>query len=474
VKAGNASGEDARESLATPIIKPLKPVPQTPPILSGASSPQDGDTLSASDGVWGGDPADYYAFEWFRCNSQGMDCVPISGESGNAHRLTADDVDHTLRAQATAVNASGAVAQLSDSTIVIRAIPVGSIRPPAISGVGRVGEVLAGDDGAWSGSSPRLQRSWLRCSASCAPIPGASDAQYAITGQDAGFSLRFQVTASNSANSVVKTTDPVGPIVASGEPLPISTSTVTLAPEQPLAAVPATAGAGPENGRNLAGQPSLSLQFTTNQRGVDTIPYGQTTFAGGRLINERGEAITDASITLEERSAAGGDFHRLADVVTDGDGNYRGQVGPGPSRIVRASYRAHRLDRDPAATAQVQLAVLATGLLQAQHSRLTLGDQAVFRGRLAGDPFPATGIPITLEAKDGPRWAQVARGRASRTGQFAFRYRFCKTVRTYTYGFRVSIGQTAGWPYDPGATNQVRVQVRVPKRVTSRIVRRCR
>jgi hypothetical protein len=216
------------------------------------------------------------------------------------------------------------------------------------------------------------------------------------------------------------------------------------------------------------------LQFTSNQRAVDTVPFGQTTYVGGRLVNERGEPIAEASIAVEARSAVGGDFHGLADVLTDRDGDFRLQIGPGPSRIVRASYRSHRLDRDASATAQVQLAVLATGLLQAQRRRLTLGDQAVFRGRLAGDPFPASGIPVTLEAKDGPRWAQVARGRTSRDGQFTFRYRFCKTVRTYTYGFRVSIGQTAGWPYDPGATNQTRVQVRVPRRVTKRIAARCR
>ena len=77
-----------------------------------------------------------------------------------------------------------------------------------------------------------------------------------------------------------------------------------------------------------------------------------------------------------------------------------------------------------------------------------------FADALPAIRFPASGIPVTLEAKDGPRWAQVARTRTIADGQFTFRYRFCKTVRTYTYGFRVSIGQTAGWPYDPGATNQ--------------------
>jgi hypothetical protein len=466
----NGHGDDAAESSPTPVIKPLKPEPGTAPIISGPAGAKDGDVLTASNGTWGGDPADYVAFQWFRCNAQGGECVGIGGQTGSQRRLSADDVDHTMKAQATAVNASGSASQLSDASPVIRAIPVSNLRRPGASGVGRVGEVLSGDDGAWAGSNPRLQRNWLRCAASCAPIPGATDSQYAITGQDAGFALRYQVIASNSANSAAATSDPVGPIVGPGEAIPSSAGASTL---DPVTIAPLQ-DQGPENGRNLAGPPSLSLQFTTNQRAVDTIPFGQTTYAGGRLVNERGESIPDANIVLDERSAAGGDFHRLAEVVTDHDGNYRTQIGPGPSRIVRASYRSHRLDRDPSATAQVELAVAATGLVQAQRARLVLGDQAVFRGRLAGEPFPASGIPVTLEAKDGPRWAQVARSRTSREGEFAFRYRFCKTVRTYTYGFRVSIGQTAGWPYDPGATNQARVQVKVPKRVTRTMVRHCR
>jgi hypothetical protein len=470
VAARNAYGDDTAESAATPVIKPLKPEPQIPPAVSGPTDAHDGDALTSNNGTWGGDPADYVAFQWFRCDAQGSECVALGEQMSSQYRVGAADVDHTLKVQATAVNASGSASQLSQATAVIRAIPVAKVRRPTLSGIGRVGEVLSGEDGEWSGSAPRLMRNWLRCAASCAPIPGAADSRYAVTGQDAGFTLRYQVTASNSANSVTEISDPVGPIVGAGEPVPASAGTSALDP----VSIASLTDQGPENGRNLAGAPTLSLQFTTNQRAVDTIPFGQTAYAGGRLVNERGEPIADAGIALDERSAAGGDFHRLAEVVTDHDGNYRTQIAPGPSRIVRASYRSHRFDRDPSATAQVELAVAASGLLQAQRARLVLGDQAVFRGRLAGEPFPASGIPITLEAKDGPRWAQVARGRTSRDGVFAFRYRFCKTIHTYTYGFRVSIGQTAGWPYDPGATNQVRVQVKVPKRVTKTTMRRCR
>jgi hypothetical protein len=192
------------------------------------------------------------------------------------------------------------------------------------------------------------------------------------------------------------------------------------------------------------------------------------------VANERGEPIAGATVTLQERPTVGGDFHLIGDVLTDQDGSYRARLAPGPSRVVRANYRAHRLDRDPAATAQVQLAVAASGRLSAVRKRLRLGDEAVFRGRLVGDPFPTTGVPVTLEAKDGPRWSEVARLRTLRDGAFEFRYRFCRTIRSYTYSFRVSVGQTAGWPYDPGQTNAARVNVRVPRRISKATARRCR
>jgi hypothetical protein len=160
--------------------------------------------------------------------------------------------------------------------------------------------------------------------------------------------------------------------------------------------------------------------------------------------------------------------------MSNHDGVYTARLGPGPSRMVRAAYRTRRFDRDPAATAQAELAVAASGLLDPVRKRLRLGDEAVFRGRLAGAPFPTNGIPVALQAKDGPRWSEVARGRSARDGTFEFRYRFCRTVRSYTYGFRVSIGQTAGWPYDPGTTNTAKLHVSVPHRLSTAAIRKCR
>ena len=245
--------------------------------------------------------------------------------------------------------------------------------------------------------------------------------QYAITGQDVGFSLRLPghgVELGELGGQDHR--DPLGPIVAVGRASPSAprrpSQRFRHAQSIPVAVTRRRPILGPRtDATSLANLRCRCSSRPTNGRSTPS-RLVQTTFAAGRLVTSaasRSRMPTSRSRSVRRLVATSIDLPMS--LPTD-DGNYRAQIGPGPSRIVRASYRAHRLDRDPAATAQVQLAVLATGLLQAQRSRLTLGDQAVFRGRLAGDPFPASGIPVTLEAKDGPRWAQVAeRGRTRET-----------------------------------------------------------
>ena len=471
----NEAGSDVAESELTPVVQPMAPSSQTPPVVASPAVIRDGNALTTTPGTWSGDPPDRYDYAWSRCDPSGGACEPITGANDYAYTASADDVGHSLRAVVTAINLGGSGSATSDPTSVVQALPPENTRPPAIRGVAREGELLAGDDGIWGGSHPGFHRAWLRCAMSCAQIPGVSDTSYQLTRDDIGFTVRYQVTATNNAGEITALSEPLGPVASARDD-----SAATVPP--PVVVAPTPGGPtssslvdnGPENGRNLAGTPSLSLQFTSNQRALETLPFGQAAVLSGRVTNERGESIPGATITMEERPTVGGDFHLIGDVLSDQEGSYSAQVGPGPSRLIRATYRSHRLDRDPAATAQVQLAVAASGQLGAVRKRLRLGDQAVFRGRLVGDPFPSTGVPVTLEAKDGPRWSEVARQRTSRAGAFEFRYRFCRTIRSYTYAFRVSIGQTAGWPYDPGGTNTTRVLVRVPRRSSRATVRRCR
>jgi hypothetical protein len=470
VTAFDTHGSDTAESDLSPIVRPMAPVPQDAPEISAPDPLRDGVTVTTSPGTWGGDAADRYDYQWMRCQPAGGGCTEIPGALGFSYTAGADDVDRVLRVRVTASNAGGSSASESGESVVVAAMPLANAQRPTIRGIARQGELLTGDDGQWAGTRPQIQRAWLRCAASCARIRGANESTYEITGDDVGATIEYQVTMSNSANQLTLVSDPVGPVGASHE-----TSTP---PAQGRSAdrdaSTSPPDVGPENGRNLAGAPVLSLQFAANQRALETVSFGEPSALTGRLVNERGEPIVDAVVAIDERASVANDYRRVGEVTTDHSGSYALWLAPGPSRIVRATYRSHRSDRDPSATAQTQIAVLAGGRMRAVSAKLTLGEQAVFRGHLVGGPFPTNGIPVTLEAKDGPRWSEVARRRTTRDGAFEFRYRFCRTVRSYSYEFRVSIGQTAGWPYDPGATNATRVRVRVPRRISPAIVRRCK
>jgi hypothetical protein len=68
-----------------------------------------------------------------------------------------------------------------------------------------VGQTLSATTGTWTGSDPMsYARVWERClNGTCTAISGAIGATYALTSGDAGATLRYVVTASNSFGSAV-------------------------------------------------------------------------------------------------------------------------------------------------------------------------------------------------------------------------------------------------------------------------------
>ena len=245
-----------------------------------------------------------YDYAWSRCDPSGGACEPITGANDYAYTASADDVGHSLRAVVTAINLGGSGSATSDPTSVVQALPQRTRGRQLSERVAREGELLAGDDGIWGGSIPDFHRAWLRCAMSCAQIPGASDTSYQLTRDDIGFTVRYQVTATNNAGEITALSEPLGPVASARDD-----SAATVPP--PVVVAPTPGGPsvlvvcvdnGPENGRNLAGTPSLSLQFTSNQRALETLPFGQDAVLSGRVTNERGEPIPGATITAGRAS----------------------------------------------------------------------------------------------------------------------------------------------------------------------------
>jgi YD repeat-containing protein len=77
-------------------------------------------------------------------------------------------------------------------------------KEPLISGSSTVGTRLAASDGAWSGNPVVFGFQWEDCNSSgaeCAPISGATNANYTPTTSDVGHTLVVQVTATNGGGS---------------------------------------------------------------------------------------------------------------------------------------------------------------------------------------------------------------------------------------------------------------------------------
>jgi acid phosphatase type 7 len=215
-----------------------KPANTTPPAVSG--TPQQGATLTTSNGTWSGSPTSY-AYVWRRCDQAGGSCVDIAGASAASYVAQAADVGSTLRSVVTAANAAGSTAATSAPTGAItgaQGAPVNTARP-RISGTAREEQTLTVDAGTWSGPGPiAFAYQWRRCDAggnACSDVPLAVQSSYTLAAVDVGSTLRVAVTATNAGGSTTSTSDQSA-VVASrptpvGDPVIAAAGDIACAPD---------------------------------------------------------------------------------------------------------------------------------------------------------------------------------------------------------------------------------------------------
>lgn len=80
------------------------------PAISG--TPQQGQTLTTSNGSWNGSPT-AYAYQWQDCDSSGANCANIAGATSSSYTLASSDVGHTLVSVVTASNSGGSATKAS-------------------------------------------------------------------------------------------------------------------------------------------------------------------------------------------------------------------------------------------------------------------------------------------------------------------------------------------------------------------------
>ena len=130
------------------------PVNSSLPTIAGTA--KEGQTLTASNGSWGGVTPISYAYQWQRCNSSGSNCGSISRATNQNYVASGTDVGKTIRVQVTATNADGKSQALSAATVSI----VGpgnapaNTKQPDPSGTPTAGQTIKVDNGVWSGLKP--------------------------------------------------------------------------------------------------------------------------------------------------------------------------------------------------------------------------------------------------------------------------------------------------------------------------------
>ncbi len=187
------------------LLEDLPPQAITPPDVSG--TPEVGEVLDGSPGVWTGSPTSY-AYQWDDCNTSGESCFQIAGATASSYTLVPSDAGHTIRVAVTATNAAGSTEADSGDTEVVEAeppvIPPTNTAPPEVSGIAQEGQTLTASEGSWSESPSSYAYQWEDCDTSgesCAAISGATSSSYKLAASDVGHTIRVVVTATNAGGS---------------------------------------------------------------------------------------------------------------------------------------------------------------------------------------------------------------------------------------------------------------------------------
>ena len=210
VTASNAGGVAGASSVPSATVTIDPPSNTVAPVITGDLV--DGETLTTDDGGWTGTQPLLFTYQWQRCDELGNNCVNLPGATDPAYTLTGDDVGVVVRVLVTAANDAGTASAASSAGAPVAPTPPVNVVAPTVTGATESGEILTAHDGDWTGSHPMTNAyQWERCTmpaTACADIAGATDPNYTLTDDDAGHTVRVEVSYSNAAGSDAATSTP--------------------------------------------------------------------------------------------------------------------------------------------------------------------------------------------------------------------------------------------------------------------------
>lgn len=233
---------------------------------------------------------------------------------------------------------------------------------------------------------------------------------------------------------------------AAGNTAVVYSQTITTA----TATATATSDPNLPNGTPCAA-PQLSLSENGKSRPAP-VRWGMKVVIAGWLHCGQ-TAIPGATVTL-----SGDDS--LGSLATSADGRFTLVLPRGPTRTLHFAYRAYSQDSSPTTTQRIKVRVYPRLTLQITPRATVNGRSILWRGTIAGGPYPPGGLTLLVEVREGRRWRAFDEITTSR-GAFAYRYTFLRTTHTITYEFRVAMPNSgaAGYDYLPAASRTVKVRV---------------
>ncbi len=180
-----------------------------------------GTILTGNKGTWDGTAPLNYAYQWLRCDDDGLNCKKLTNATGTTYTVVSADASHTIRLDVTASNSDGKATARANATSEIPGNPKAPVEtaPPTVSGSAVVAEQLTATRGTWQGTQPiSYTIHWQACNAevtSCAGN-GATGTTYTVAKSDVGKRLRVKVVAKNSAGQTYGLSDTTAIVKESG------------------------------------------------------------------------------------------------------------------------------------------------------------------------------------------------------------------------------------------------------------------
>jgi hypothetical protein len=185
---------------------------------------------------------------------------------------------------------------------------------------------------------------------------------------------------------------------------------------------------------------------------AQTLSYGESARAVGRLLDANGDPLVGKRIIVVEEMHRGSLYpRREGDDITNENGRWSVEIPPGPSGTVTASYggsakhlsSADRIGR---------ITVKSAARFKPVRKRVPEGGTLRFRGsiRHRDARIPRQGKQVEVQVRlDKGRWDTVKQAfHTEGDGSFGFRYRFGKHyVQDTRFRFRLEVSGESDWPY---------------------------